>query len=204
MSGPAKALPDGRGWNAEAMEKNEFMPLGVVIERRSVDHPWKDHDWRPVAVIPGAPELDPSGPWTRLREGDGWIQFHAGTLRLDLFRAETESYRINLSQQPPRIFVGLRSNHDRAIDHEYIPFLVTASPFEAQHYLDSGEEIVEVVTMPPEVLALVEAFIETHHVEEVFTKRRRKNPQGKDEAFSRRPPIERGVNKRPGAGGGES
>ena len=186
------------------MEKNESILLGVVVERRRVDHPWKEFDWRPVAVIPGAPELDPSGPWTRLREGDGWIQFHAGTLRLHLFRAETESYMINLSQQPPRIFVGLRSNDDRAIDHAYIPFLVTASPFEAQHYLDSGEEIIEVVTMPPEVLALVKDFTDAHHVEEVFTKRQRKNPQGKDEAFSRRPPIERGVNKRPGVGGGES
>src|SRR3546814_7777853 len=38
----------------EAMDKTETLPLGVVLEWRRVDHPWKDHDWRPVAVIPGA------------------------------------------------------------------------------------------------------------------------------------------------------
>ncbi|GAB4377414.1 MAG: DUF3305 domain-containing protein [Kiloniellaceae bacterium] len=173
------------------MEKNETMPLGVVIERRRIDHPWKDHSWRPVAVIPGAPALDPHGPWTLLREGDGWIQFHAGTLTLNLFRSETESYRVNLAQESPCVFVVLRNNDDRAIDHELIPYLVTADPFEAQHYLDSGEETVEVIAMPPEVLALVSDFIAAHHVEEVFVKRRRKGSKGKDEPFSRRPPVDR-------------
>jgi hypothetical protein len=186
------------------MEKSESLALGVVIERRKVDHPWKDHDWRPVGVIPGAPNLDPSGDWTVLREGDGWVRYHAGTLELQLFRAETESYRINLSQEPPRIFVVLRSNSEPDIAHDLLPFLVTASPFEAQHYLDSGEEIVEVVTMPAEVLALVRDFVETHHVEEVFIKRKRKGVKGKDEPFSRPPPSTRPGAKRSGLGNGES
>lgn len=193
----------GTGGNAEAMEKNESLPLGVVIERRQVDHPWKDHDWRPVGVIPGAPELDPRGDWTRLGEGEGWVRYHAGTLALQLFRAETEDYRINLSQEPPRIFVVLRSNSEADVAHDLLPFLVTASPFEAQHYLDSGEEIVEVVPMPPEVLALVRDFVEIHHVEEVFVKRKRKGVKGKDEPFSRRPPMARVGAKRPGLGGAE-
>jgi len=190
------------------MERNESLPLGVAIERRRVDHPWKDVDWRPVAVIAGAPALDPQGPWTTLREGDGWTQFHAGTLTLQLFRSETEAYRVNLSQEPPRIFVILRSNIDPAIDHELIPYLVTADPFEAQHYLDSGEEIVEAVTVPAEVLAFVRDFVEAHHVEEVFVKRRRKEAKGEDEPFSRRPPVAQpplgGRGKRSGFAGGEN
>src|SRR3546814_9499265 len=55
----------------EAMDKTETLPLGVVLEWRRVDHPWKDHDWRPVAVIPGAPPLDQRGPRTLLRERSG-------------------------------------------------------------------------------------------------------------------------------------
>lgn len=185
------------------MEKNESMPLGVVVERRRVDHPWKDHDWRPVAVIPGAPALDPHGPWTQLREGEGWAQFHAGTLSLQLFRSETEAYRVNLSQEPPRIFVVLRGSDDPQVDHELIPFLVTADPFEAQHYLDSGEEMVEVVGMPTEVLALVTDFVAAHHVEQPFVKRRRKDPKGKEDPFSRRPAVEKVSDKPSGAAGGE-
>ncbi|GAB4393882.1 MAG: DUF3305 domain-containing protein [Kiloniellaceae bacterium] len=190
------------------MQKSEVMPLGVVIERRRVDHPWKDYDWRPVEVIPGAPALDPSGDWTVLGEGDGWRRFHAGTLTLKLFRSETETYRVNLAQEAPRVFIVLRSSDDAEVEHEHIPFLVTVDPFEAQHYLDSGEEIVEVVPMPPEVLALVSDFIAEHHREEVFVKRKRKGSKGKDEPFNRRPPIEelpmarRGA-RRSGSAGGE-
>ena len=47
------------------MEKQESMPLGVVVEWRRIDHPWKDHDWRPVAVIAGALVLVlVPHPWT--------------------------------------------------------------------------------------------------------------------------------------------
>src|SRR3546814_4414217 len=100
------------------MDKTETLPLGVVLEWRRVDHPWKDHDWRPVAVIPGAPPLDPRGPWTLLREGEAVRQYHAGTLPLELFRSDTLGYKDNLLQQPPRIFVVLRQNADPAVEHE--------------------------------------------------------------------------------------
>lgn len=172
------------------MDKTVSLPLGVVIERRRIDNPWKDYAWRPISVFPAAPALDPQGPWKLLRESDAAAHFHCGTLNLELFRAETESYRINLAQTPPRIFVVLRSNDDPEIPHELVAFLVTASPFEAQHYLDSGEEIVEAVPMPDELIVFIQDFVETHHREEVFTKRRRKDAVQGDEAFSRRPPVE--------------
>lgn len=183
------------------MEKTETMPLGVVIEWRRIDHPWKDHDWRPVAVIPGAPPLDPRGPWKLLREADGVRQYLAGTLPLELFRSDTDGYKMNLAQQPPRIFVVLRRNEDPAVDHEMVPYLVTANPYETQHYVESGEEIVDGVAMPGEVMALVADFADAHHVEEVFVKRRRKEAKEQDEPFSRRPPLEGPRAKRPGAAG---
>ena len=76
----------------------ESFPLGLVLERRRVDHPWQDHAWRPAAVIPGDPEGE---PWRVLREGDGWIHYFAGTLDLELYPKETDGYRINLSQPAP-------------------------------------------------------------------------------------------------------
>ena len=171
------------------MDKNETMPIGVVIERRRSDHPWADHVWRPVAAIAGAPALDPLGPWTELRRGEDWVQFHSGTLTLELFRAETEGYKVNLSQHPPRVFVLLRREDDPDCAHDYVPFLVTVSPYEAQDYLDSGEEIVEGVPMPEEVVAFVQAFVDTHHKDEVFKKRKRDKAKAGDEAFGRRPPV---------------
>jgi len=69
--------------------------------------------------------------------------------------------------------------------------LATASPYEAQDYLESGEETVEGVPMPEEIAAFIQAFVETHHVDEVFTKRRRQKAASGDELFSRRPPVDR-------------
>ncbi len=173
------------------MESNETLPLGVVVERRRIDHPWKDHTWQPVAVIPGATAKDPKGDWTVLRRGEDWVQYHCATLPLELFRRETEGYKVNLTQAPPRVFVVLRSDDDPDSEHEFLPFLVTASPYEAQDYLDTGEEIVEGVTMPGDVVAFVQAFVDAHHVEEVFHKRKRQKARSGDESFSRQAPVSR-------------
>lgn len=173
------------------MNSSETLPLGVVVERRRIDHPWKEYSWLPVAVIPGAPALDPEAEWTVLREGDGWVQYHCGTLPLELFRRDTEGYKVNLTQDPPQVFVLLRGEDDPDSRHEFLPFMVTASPYEAQDYLDSGEEIVEAVVMPADLIAFVQAFIDEHHVEEVFHKRQRQKARSGDEAFSRRPPVSR-------------
>ena len=182
------------------MQRQETLPLGVVLERRAVDHPWMDHEWRPVAVIPGAPPLDPRGDW-RLLEGEGdQARYHAGTLSIELFRKDTEAYRFNLAQDPPRIFVVLRGGEDMDCDHEVVPFLVTASPYEAQDYLD-GDELVEPVAMPDGVIAFVQAYIDAHHVDEPFHKRKRKKTQSGDSSFAR-PPDEMPGGRGNGRGNG--
>jgi len=173
------------------MNNQETLPLGIVVERRRVAHPWKDFDWRPVTVIPGAPALDPEGAWRVLAEGEDWIQYHGGTLTLELFRRETEGYKVNLTHQPPRLFVVLRSGEDADCDHDVMPFLVTACPYEAQDYLDSGEELVEAVIMPPEVTAFVQAYIDQHHVDEPFQKRKRKRHDPDESGFGRPAPVNR-------------
>ncbi len=146
------------------------MPLGVVVERREIDNPWADHVWRPVAVIPGA---GPVAEWKPLDEGAGWARYHIATLPLELHRTDTEAYRTNLSNDPPVVYVRLTDAADEA-EHEIEAFLVTASPYEAQDYLDSGEEIVEGVPMPDGVIAWVQDFIDTHHVDKPFVKRRQR------------------------------
>jgi hypothetical protein len=142
------------------VERQETLPLGVVLERRRIDNPWTEFDWKPVAVIPGAAACDPEGDWTVLREGEDWVHYHGGTLPLELFRRETEGYKTNLTYDPPRVFVVLRSGEDADCDHDVVPFLVTACPYEAQDYLDSGEESVEAVAMPADVIAFVQSYVD--------------------------------------------
>lgn len=161
------------------------LPLGVVVEWREIDNRWQSHSWRPVAVIPGAPRITHS----RTLAGDTrWRRYHAATLTLELHHKETAAYRTNLSNDRPLIYVGLRNvvEGDES-DLEVAPFLVTASPFEAQDYLDSSEEIIEGVPMPEGVIGLVQAFVEAHHVDEPFEKRKRKRLDPNQVGFGKRP-----------------
>jgi hypothetical protein len=159
------------------------MQVGVVLERRQSSHPWQDHSWRAHQVVPGG-GLD--GDWRIVGQGPGWTRYYAGNLELELHPGETEGYRQNLSCEPALVFVVLRPSED---EHEVKPFLATACPFEAQDYLDSGEETVEGLPMPHEMVAWVAAFVERHHVETPFVKRKQKPKQiGRvEDPFARKP-----------------
>ncbi len=146
------------------------MHVGVVIRRSPSISRWAKWSWKVVDVLPGAPDAD----WRVLREGNGVTEYHAATLPLTLHRRETEAYKVALAMEPPSVYVVLRPTEPDDDDpHEYKVFLVTASSFEAQDYLDSGEEIVEQVPAPPGLVAWIRDFVDEHHVEEEFKKRRR-------------------------------
>ena len=106
------------------------------------------------------------------REGDV-TEYHAATLPLELHRKLTEPYLVSLSMDPPSVFVVLRKSDDA--EREFEVLTVTASAYEAQDYQDSGEEVVEPVAMPPGLEAWIRDFVDTHHAEEVFVKRKRRN-----------------------------
>lgn len=146
------------------------MPVGVVLERRRIDNPWQDYTWRPIEVVPGLPRVE---AWRLLYETGDISRYLAGTLTIELFPGETEGYRRNLSQRAPVVFVILRRSE--GIDAEQPkPFHATVCPYEAQEYLEGGDDIVEGVPMPPAVADWVEAYIAAHHRERVFEKRKRK------------------------------
>ncbi len=158
---------------------SESMSLGIVVERREIDNPWQSHVWSSVAVIPGAPEID---QWRLIAEGKGWKHYHAGTLNVEIFRTETEGYRLNLMNEPPMVYVVLRyDDEDETAEDEtdedatpgIVPFLATVCPFEAQAYLDGDEDLVEPIPMPDVVAAWLHDFVKNHHVDEPKYKRKR-------------------------------
>ena len=173
------------------MKDQQNMPVGVVLERRKSENRWVSHSWRAIAVIPGAPEID---DWVTLRAEDDWVHFHAGTLPLELYPRETEGYRYNLTCEPPRVFVVLRAGQE-ADDREIEPALVTVCPYEAQDYLDSGEEQVDAVVMPEIIRSWVGAYINQHHMEEPFRKRRLRK-HGDGEKVPSAPPGARSARRR--------
>ncbi len=143
------------------------LPLGVVIRRAPGVTRWAAWSWRPVAVLPGAGPAD----WTELRRAGDTVEYHAATLPLELWPPEAESYRTALAARVPSVGVVLRGVGRGDARPRVV--LVTASPFEAQDYLDSGDEQVELVPMPSGLVALLGAFTDLHHTPVPFKKRRR-------------------------------
>ncbi len=145
---------------------DQFMPVGVVLRRTPGVTRWAKWAWRAVAVLPGA------GPaqWRELRRQGDTVEYHAATVPLELYRAETEAYLHGIAARAPAVYVVMRKVTG---EHPFEVLLVTASPYEAQDYCDSGEDIVEKVPMPPGLLAWVGDFVGRHHQEEEFVKRRR-------------------------------
>ena len=74
------------------------MPLGVILERRESDNQWIDFDWCVTSVLPGADDID---EWVELRKGEdkngAWVQYHAGTLPLEIFRKRPKGINLILA-----------------------------------------------------------------------------------------------------------
>lgn len=150
-------------------ETKATLPVGVVVRKQPGVTRWAKWVWRVVGVLPGAGPAE----WRELRrEGDA-VDYHAGTCLMEVHRSDTEAYLVALSNAPPCVYVILRPNEEPGTEHEVEVFKVTASAFEAQDYLDSGEETVEAVPMPPSLIGWLSDFVGRHHKEEKFVKRRR-------------------------------
>jgi len=144
----------------------QTVPVGVVIRRTPGVTSWQKWNWVASGVLLGAGPSD----WRVLRSDGDVVEYHGGTVHLELHGAEAEAYDHNLKSRVPCLYVVMRPGEG---DAPFDILLVTASPYEAQDYTDSGEEIVEKVPMPPAMLAMVQRFVAEHHREEAFVKRRR-------------------------------
>ncbi len=143
------------------------MIVGVVIERRKAKGPWSDYLWRPVSIFSGTPS---AAPWTPLGEPNEVTLFYAGEAVIELHRTETVNYRGNLGSGAPSLWVIMQPT---ASDPPYRLLAVTADPAEGEAYTDAGNNLVEAVPMPPDIAAMVDEFVASHHVERPFVKRQR-------------------------------
>jgi hypothetical protein len=158
------------------------IPLGVVVARERIDHPWQTFRWRPVSVFLNAPEIT---SWRELRRDGASVHYHAATLVLTLHPKETIGYVANLAGKP-LVYVVLREPPSGG---PIAVALVTASPYEAEAYGQNGEEMVGGVAMPGRLAELLEAFVAEHHVEEPFRKRTRKQHHAREDHMFGQEPI---------------
>jgi len=162
------------------------IPVGVIVERRKATSPWADVVWRPVAVLGGLPD---AAPWTPLAIDGETATFYAGAAEIELYRSEADNYRRNLTSAAPAIWVALQETGG---DPPYAIAAVTADPAEGEGLTEPGQGVVEAVAMPEPLRQAVAEFVAEHHVERVFEKRKRADP----ETLARRGPRFRSDDER--------
>ena len=94
-----------------------------------------------------------------------------GSATLTLWRSDVEAYLVALSAEPPSLWVVLRQGGEGP--GGWGLQAVTASAYEAQDYMDNGEDMVERVAMPEGLAAWVATFCGAHPVTDTFVKRKR-------------------------------
>jgi hypothetical protein len=143
------------------------IPVGVIVERRKAKSPWIEYLWRPVSVLAGTPA---AAPWTALNANSEAMLFYAGCAVIELHRTETTYYRDNVASSAPSLWVALRT---AGAEPPYEILTVTADPAEGEALTEAGNNVVEAVPMPPEIIETIRHFLAEHHVERPFLKRRR-------------------------------
>ena len=144
------------------------MPVGVVVRKEPSISRWAKWVWKATAVLPGAGPAD----WRELRRDGETVEYHAATRMLELHGSDTEAYVHGLNADVPSLYVVMREAGGKT-EGPFDVVLVTASPYEAQDYSDTGEEIVEKVPMTHGLVAWISEFVEQFHEEQVFVKRKR-------------------------------
>lgn len=139
------------------MDCDVSVPVGIVVSRETVDHPWEEIRWRSVGVL-----LDPpaKAQWREVARGRGYAHYHAATLSLTLTRKCAMNYRVNLANGVPSVYLVIRQRPGAGADVPIEVCRVSASPFEIDaQSLDTSEHI-ERVPMPAELVALVQSFVD--------------------------------------------
>lgn len=146
-----------------------FFDVAVLMECRPGVTRWQPHVWTPVGLVAGAVARGrPGRPEPMPAAADSQRMLWRG-FQVRLFRDEAESYYYTLMSPKPTAFVVMRRS-DAALP---VPVLVTPSFDEANAYAE-GDDDVESVDMPAELVRWLEAFVVENYVPEKRTKRKRR------------------------------
>ena len=138
------------------MDRQVSISLGVIVARPRA-HESGDNDWQTSRVMLGEHAIAAG----RLLRRDGESEYYfAGAAELCLDAEEIDSYRVNLSQHQPRLYLVLAPRADG--DEPPLVHVITADPDEAVSLLAAAPDGVEEVAMPPALADLISIFIDSH------------------------------------------
>lgn len=158
--------------------------VGVLAEKRKSVSRWAEDYWIPVAVTTVTGDLQEGDEMVR---DESMTRYFMGTAEITCHAVETEAYVHNFNSRAPALYVVLRRNEDGTHKLPWYVHSVTASPYLAQDFEDSAEDIVERVVMPEEIRDAIMDFTDTYHVDEPFLKRRRDKVKIDEQKFGKEP-----------------
>ena len=152
------------------------LEVAVVMRRERVQGAgarWQPWRWVLDGVLPDEPGFG-SAPHLLRDDGDTQHWLHPG-FKVELFDDDAEGYYLNATTDSPCWFVLWRLEEEASVAAEPIarPIVVTLSYHDAGRWLDA-QETVEQVPAPPEVVAWMSEYAQTHYVVEP---KRRKRPE---------------------------
>lgn len=170
-------LPEDQPENRVA--KQAETEILLLLERRQPAHPLASPVWTLLSYFePGEEVALPP-------------EAHLLRTQIELHHTELTAYVYNLECPEPSLFVVLRPDE---LDESAVPkiHLATLSPYEAQDYLDSGEELVERLPLRPALEGWLRGFVDAHYKEEAFKKRQRDKAGKGDDKFGKTPIFVKG------------
>lgn len=143
-----------------------YLSVGIVAVKRRLNSPWADVEWLPEAVLPGLPAVEPRS----LIGAEGSVErWYLGPAELVFHSGETGHYRDNLVSGRPSVWVALRES----AEGDWLVAGATVDPYEGEAFVDVVTDKVEALPMPHEIAVELQAFVDAHHVEQPFHKRKR-------------------------------
>jgi Protein of unknown function (DUF3305) len=143
------------------MERKISIPVGIIAVRCGPAGQCQDRGWRIASIFLGTTQLRPG---TSLVDAGDRTQVFVGHSDLVLHATEASSYRSNLEQTSPLVYIVLQVLDSAPQDALPLVHLVTAAPEEAECYFESDPDRVDAVAMPGELVDLLEAFVAEHEV----------------------------------------
>ena len=140
--------------------------VGVLATRRPPVTRWGTGELRPSGILVPEPA---AAPGTRLSQQDGVETWYMGGRDVVLYQGDTGHHRDNLQSGRPALWVALRGQDPATAEL----VCVTADPYEGEGLASDLDLLVEAVPMPPSIQQAVAEFVDTHHVESPFKKRKR-------------------------------
>jgi Protein of unknown function (DUF3305) len=141
------------------MDRTLSIPLAVIVERVEIHSRWHGYAWRPSGALLAVTQMQTGMP---LGRDENAVHYFAGVQTLDLYPTDVSSYRENIEQDFPRIYVVLSTSENDGDDDVPRLHLVTVAPDEAESYLEGEPGLVHGIPMPKPLFDLISAYIDEH------------------------------------------